>query len=45
VVRLSPESGEREIVLMRWGLVLFWARDARDGVKRIHAHAESIAED
>ena len=21
VVRLSPESGEREIVLMRWGLV------------------------
>ncbi len=42
VVRLSPESGEREIVLMRWGLVPFWARDARDGVKRINARAESI---
>lgn len=27
---------------MRWGLVLFWARDARDGVKRINARAESI---
>jgi putative SOS response-associated peptidase YedK len=42
VVRLSPESGEREIVLMRWGLVPFWARDTRDGVKRINARAESI---
>ena len=27
---------------MRWGLVPFWARDARDGVKRINARAESI---
>lgn len=42
VVRLSPKSDEREIVLMRWGLVPFWARDARDGVKRINARAESI---
>jgi putative SOS response-associated peptidase YedK len=42
VVRLSPETGEREIVLMRWGLVPFWARDARDGVKRINARTESI---
>jgi hypothetical protein len=42
MVRLSPETGEREIVLMRWGLVPFWARDARDGVKRINARAESI---
>jgi putative SOS response-associated peptidase YedK len=42
VVRLSPETGEREIVMMRWGLVPFWARDARDGVKRINARAESI---
>jgi putative SOS response-associated peptidase YedK len=40
VVRLSLESGEREIVLIRWGLVPFWARDARDGVKRINARAE-----
>lgn len=43
VVRLSPDTDEREIVLMRWGLVPFWARDARDGVKRINARAESIA--
>jgi putative SOS response-associated peptidase YedK len=42
VVRLSAETGEREIVLMPWGLVPFWARDARDGVKRINARAESI---
>lgn len=43
VVRLSSDTGEREIVLMRWGLVPFWARDAQDGVKRINARAESIA--
>lgn len=43
VVRLSRETGEREIVLMRWGLVPFWSRDARDGAKRINARSESIA--
>jgi putative SOS response-associated peptidase YedK len=24
VVRLAPGTGEREVVLMRWGLVPFW---------------------
>jgi putative SOS response-associated peptidase YedK len=24
VIRLNRESGEREIVLMRWGLIPFW---------------------
>ena len=43
VVDSPPVTGEREVVLMRWGLVPFWARDARAGVKRINARAESIA--
>lgn len=30
VVKLSPVTGEREIVLMRWGLVPFSARDMRE---------------
>jgi putative SOS response-associated peptidase YedK len=29
VIRLNRDSGEREIVLMRWGLIPFWAKDAR----------------
>jgi len=28
VVRLSPESGEREIVLMQWGLSIAWHEEA-----------------
>ncbi len=43
VVRLSEETGEREVAMMRWGLVPFWARHARDGAKRINARAEDIA--
>ncbi len=43
VVRLNRETGEREIVLMRWGLVPFWARDAKVGYSTINAKAETIA--
>jgi len=43
IVRLSPETGEREIIMMRWGLVPSWAKDARGGAKRINARAEGIA--
>ena len=44
IVRLSPKTGEREIVMMRWGLVPSWAKDAKDGAKRINARAEGITE-
>jgi putative SOS response-associated peptidase YedK len=27
VVRLSPETGKRELTVMRWGLVPFWWKD------------------
>ncbi len=43
VVRLSRESGGREIVLMRWGLVPYWAKDAKMGARSINARAETVA--
>lgn len=43
VVRLNRESGAREIVLMRWGLVPFWSKDAKIGFSTINARAESLA--
>ena len=29
VVRLSPETGERKLTVMRWGLVPFWSKDGK----------------
>jgi putative SOS response-associated peptidase YedK len=43
VIRLNRDTGEREIVLMRWGLVPSWARDAKVGYSTINAQAETIA--
>jgi putative SOS response-associated peptidase YedK len=43
VVRLNQETGEREIVLMRWGLIPFWAKDAKMGLSTINAKAETVA--
>jgi putative SOS response-associated peptidase YedK len=43
VVRLSRDTGQREIVLMRWGLVPYWAKDAKIGSSTINAKAETIA--
>lgn len=44
VVRLKrgPQA-ERELVLMRWGLVPYWAKDIKIGVRAINARAETIA--
>lgn len=43
VVRLNPETGQREMPLMRWGLVPSWAKDARIGLSTINARAEEAA--
>ena len=32
VVRLDDETGERELTIMRWGLIPFWSKDSRDWV-------------
>jgi putative SOS response-associated peptidase YedK len=42
VIRLNRDTGEREIVLMRWGLVPYWSKDAKIGLRTINAKAETI---
>jgi putative SOS response-associated peptidase YedK len=42
VVRIA-RSGERELLLLRWGLVPFWAKDPAIGQRQINARAESLA--
>jgi len=43
VVRLNRDSGKREFALQRWGLVPFWAKDAKLGYSTINARAEEAA--
>ncbi|MGA9584563.1 MAG: SOS response-associated peptidase [Terracidiphilus sp.] len=43
VVRLNDETGQREFALMRWGLVPYWAKDAKVGYSTINARAEEVA--
>lgn len=40
----ESEHGGREIVLMKWGLVPSWAKDAKIGASLINARAETVAE-
>jgi putative SOS response-associated peptidase YedK len=43
VVRLSRDTGMREIVLMRWGLIPYWSKDTKIGYATINAKAETVA--
>jgi putative SOS response-associated peptidase YedK len=43
VVRLNFDSGKRAISLLRWGLVPFWAKDAKIGYSTTNARAEEAA--
>jgi putative SOS response-associated peptidase YedK len=42
IVRLA-RSGARELVLLRWGLVPFWAKDPAIGQRQINARAEGLS--
>src|ERR1041385_2448501 len=42
VVRVAKNGG-RELVMMRWGLVPFWAKDEKIGYKTINARVETVA--
>jgi putative SOS response-associated peptidase YedK len=42
VVRLDSETGERELTVMHWGLVPFWAKDTKMAFNTINAKAETI---
>ena len=43
VVRLSRDSGERELALMRWDLISWWAKDGKIGFSTINAKAETLS--
>lgn len=42
VVRLNRDTGEREVALMRWGLVPFWSKDFKIAYSTINAKAETV---
>ena len=42
ILRLSRDSGAREVALARWGLVPYWSKDARFGYSTINARAEEV---
>ena len=46
VIRLNRDSDEREMVMMRWGLIPYFAKSAADfkGFSTINAKAESLQE-
>jgi putative SOS response-associated peptidase YedK len=45
IIRQSRETGDRELILARWGLVPFFTRDLKEikGLSTINARAETIA--
>lgn len=43
IVRVNADTGEREMAVMRWGLVPSWATDSKVGFSTINARAETIA--
>lgn len=38
----EAEDGKRELELMKWGLIPFWAKDPKIGYKLINARAETL---
>jgi putative SOS response-associated peptidase YedK len=44
VIRNNRDTGERELVSLRWGLLPFWAKDLQSfkGISTINARAENI---
>lgn len=38
------QEPQRSLVMLRWGLIPFWAKDAKIGYKTINARAETVAE-
>lgn len=43
-VRVAAESAARELALLRWGLIPFWAKDPGIGARMINARSETAAE-
>lgn len=43
VLRTNPETRERELVLLRWGLIPSWAADLTIGSRLFNARGETVA--
>lgn len=43
VVRRSHKTHEREVAMLRWGLVPIWAKELKFGTRCINARAETLA--
>jgi putative SOS response-associated peptidase YedK len=43
-VRLKPETKKRELVMLKWGLIPAWAKDAAIGNQTIMARADTVAD-
>jgi putative SOS response-associated peptidase YedK len=44
VLRRHPQTGQRHLGILRWGLVPRWAKDASGAAKLMNARAEGVAE-
>ncbi|OYD80409.1 hypothetical protein CHT98_31370 (plasmid) [Azospirillum brasilense] len=44
VARFNPETKQRRLSLLRWGLVPVWSKDPSGAAKMINARAEGVAE-
>jgi putative SOS response-associated peptidase YedK len=44
VVRLEADGKARRLVLLRWGLIPSWAKDAKIGAQCINARSDGVAE-
>jgi putative SOS response-associated peptidase YedK len=42
VIPLDHETGERELAVMKWGLIPFWAKDSKIAYSTINARAETL---
>ncbi len=40
----APEQGEKQLQMLRWGLIPSWAKDPAIGAKLINARAETVSE-
>jgi putative SOS response-associated peptidase YedK len=43
VLRVDPKTEQRELVMLHWGLIPYWAKDAKVGYSTINARAETVA--
>jgi putative SOS response-associated peptidase YedK len=42
VVRLHPDAGRHEVAMLRWGMIPFWAKDAKIAYSTINARSETV---